>query len=128
MWQHGGLGAGARLQNNRPEVWISRYLLDSEGLIGNRLGAKLTSAIPFQFIAQPAAKGFLPNSGLSRPMYGIVALEHFPFESNRPDRSFPRKREPSACSGEVDTGSPTKNMRHSRNLEHVPIPTERDML
>jgi hypothetical protein len=34
----------------------------------------------------------------------------------------------SACSGEVDTGSPTKNMRHSRNDEHVPITQERDML
>jgi len=28
----------------------------------------------------------------------------------------------------VDTGSPIRNMRHSRILEHVPIPKERDML
>src|SRR4051812_8443096 len=52
--------------------------------------------------------------------------------------SAPRTRKPlmkgkspicchsSACSGEVDTGSPNKNMRHSTNLE--PYPTQLDRI
>src|SRR5262249_13587888 len=34
----------------------------------------------------------------------------------------------SACSGEVGTGSPTRTCATQQILEHVPIPTERNML
>src|SRR5262249_33178119 len=64
-----------------------------------------------------AVQPFAPGFGLGRPRARVRGLEHDPEIAC-----------PSACSGEVDTGSPPKNMRPLRRLENVTIPKERDVL